>query len=45
MGMKGNAYKLVVGRRPFGRLKHSWEGNIKLDSEEMGFELDTFDSR
>jgi hypothetical protein len=34
----------VVGR-PFGRHEHSWEENIKLDPEEMEFELDILDSR
>jgi hypothetical protein len=42
MGVKGNAYKIVVGRK---RLKHIWVVNIKLDPEEMEFELDIFDSR
>jgi hypothetical protein len=45
MRVKGNVYKIVAGRRPIGRLKHSWEENIKLDPEEMEFELDRFDSR
>jgi hypothetical protein len=44
VGVKGNAYRIVFGR-PFGRLKHSWEETIKLDPEEMEFELDIFDSR
>jgi hypothetical protein len=37
MRVKGNVYKIVAGRRPIGRLKHSWEENVKLDPEEMEF--------
>jgi hypothetical protein len=36
------AYKLLVvkpeGKRPFGRPRHRWENNIKMDLREIGWE-------
>jgi len=35
-----NAYRILVGKlngkRPFGRHKRWWEGNIKMDLKDMG---------
>jgi len=35
----GGAYRDLVGRpegkRPFGRRRHRWEGNIKMDIQEV----------
>jgi len=40
-GEKRGAYRILVGRaegkRPFGRPWHRWEGNIKLDLQELGW--------
>jgi len=37
-----NAYKILVrkpeGKRPFGRLRHRWEDNIRMDRREIGWE-------
>jgi hypothetical protein len=27
---------VTVGKRPLGRLRHRWEGNIKMDLQEVG---------
>jgi hypothetical protein len=36
------AYSILVGKpegkRPFGRLRHKWEDNIKMDLMEVYFE-------
>jgi hypothetical protein len=41
MGEKRNAYRLLVrkpeGRRPLGRPRHRWLGNIKMDPVEVGW--------
>jgi hypothetical protein len=41
MGEMGDAYKVLVkkceGIRPFGRPRHRWEDNIKIELK-MGFE-------
>jgi hypothetical protein len=43
MGAKRNAYRIVVGKpdgkRPLGRPKHRWVGNIKIDlkTDRMGW--------
>jgi hypothetical protein len=38
---KRNAYKILVGKpegkRPLGRPRRRWEGNIKIDLREMGW--------
>jgi hypothetical protein len=38
-----NAYKILVGKpeekRPRGRPRHRWEDNIRMDLEEIGWEL------
>jgi hypothetical protein len=38
MKKKSNAYSILVGKsegkRPLGRLKSRWEGNIKIDLRE-----------
>jgi hypothetical protein len=41
MGAKRNAYMILVGslerkKEPFGRPRHRWEDNIKLDLREVG---------
>jgi len=33
-----NTYKILVGK-PFGRPRHSWEDNIRIDVREMGWEV------
>jgi hypothetical protein len=39
MGEKRNAYRIMVGKperkRPLGRPRHRWMGNIKMDHREM----------
>jgi hypothetical protein len=41
MGEVRGAYNILVGRpegrRPLGRLRRRWEGNIKMDLREIGF--------
>jgi hypothetical protein len=41
MGEKRGAYRILVGRaegrRPLERPRHRWEGNIKLDLQEVGW--------
>jgi hypothetical protein len=38
------AYRILVGRpegrRPLGRPRRRWEGNIKLDLQEVGWGMD-----
>jgi hypothetical protein len=40
-GEKKNAYKILVGKpegkRPLGRLRRRWEGNIEMDLREIGW--------
>jgi hypothetical protein len=40
MGEKRGAYRILVGRpevrRPLGRPRRRWEGNIKMDLQEVG---------
>jgi len=40
MGERRNLYRVVVGkpegRRPYGRPKHTWKDDIKLDLQEVG---------
>jgi hypothetical protein len=40
-GMK-NVYKILFGKseykRPFGKLTHRWEDNIRMDLREIGWE-------
>ncbi|KAJ4450642.1 hypothetical protein ANN_02071 [Periplaneta americana] len=42
MGESRNAYRVLVGRpegkRPLGRLRCSWEDNIKMDLREVGYD-------
>jgi hypothetical protein len=42
MGGMRNAYNILVGKpewkRPFGRPRHQWEDNIKMDLREIGWE-------
>jgi len=37
-----NVYRLLVrifeGKRPFGRLRHGWKDNVKIDLKETGCE-------
>jgi hypothetical protein len=37
------AYKVLVGtpegKRPLGRLRRRWEGNTKMDLQEVGWEV------
>jgi hypothetical protein len=39
MEEKRNTYRVLVvipeGKRPLGRLRHKWEGNIKIDLGEI----------
>jgi len=39
---QANAYKILIGKpegkRSFGRLRHWWEHNIKMDVREIGWE-------
>jgi hypothetical protein len=41
MGGKRNAYRILVGkpeeRRPLGRPRLRWVGNIKMDPREIGW--------
>jgi hypothetical protein len=40
MGEGRGAYRILVGRpegRPFGRPRHRWEDNIKMDLQEVGW--------
>ena len=40
MGERRGVYRILVGKpegkRPFGRPRHRWEDNIKMDLQEMG---------
>jgi hypothetical protein len=40
IGARSGVYRVLVGKpegkRPFGRPRHRWEDNIKLDHQEMG---------
>jgi hypothetical protein len=36
MGEKRNACRILVGKRPLGRPRHRWVGNIKMDLREIG---------
>jgi len=42
MGEMRNAYKILVGKpegkRPLGRSRHRWEGNIRMDLREVMWE-------
>jgi hypothetical protein len=42
MGEKIKSYRVVVdkfeGEKPLGRLRDSWENNIKVDVKEIGWE-------
>jgi len=41
MGERRGVYKVLVGKcvgkRPTGRLRHRWEGNIMMDLQEVGW--------
>jgi hypothetical protein len=41
MGERRGAYRILVGtpegRRPLGRPRHTWEDNIKMDLQEVGW--------
>jgi hypothetical protein len=41
MGERGGAYRVFVGKRegkrPLERPRRSWEANIKMDLQEVGF--------
>jgi hypothetical protein len=43
MGKRG-AYRILVGRpegrRPLGRLRRRWEDNIKMDLQEVEWDMD-----
>jgi len=40
VGERTGIYRVLVGKpegkRPLGRLRHRWEGNIKMDLQEVG---------
>jgi hypothetical protein len=40
MGVRRGVYRVLVGKpegkAPFGRPRHRWEGNIKMDVQEVG---------
>jgi hypothetical protein len=42
MGKMRNAYKILVrkliGKKPHRRPRHRWEGNIRMDLRETGWE-------
>ena len=42
-GESKRVYRVLVGKpggkRPVGRPRHIWEGNIKMDLQEMGCEV------
>jgi hypothetical protein len=42
MGKERDAYRILVGRfggrRPLGRPRRRWEGNIKMDLQEVEWE-------
>jgi hypothetical protein len=44
MGEKRSAYGILVGRpegrRPLGRPKRRWEDNIKIDLQEVEWDMD-----
>jgi hypothetical protein len=44
MGRKRGAYRILVGRpegrRPLGRPRRRWEDNIKIDLQEVGWDMD-----
>jgi hypothetical protein len=39
MGEMANAYKILIrkheGKRPFGRTRHTWEDNVKMDLKKI----------
>jgi len=47
MGERRGAYGVLVGKpegkRPFGRHKHIWENNIKMDLHEVGWGVNWID--
>jgi hypothetical protein len=44
MGEERGAYRILVGRpegtRPLGRPRRTWEDNIKMDLQEVGWGMD-----
>jgi hypothetical protein len=44
MGEERGAYRILVGRtegrRPLGRPRHRWEDNIKMNLQEVGWDMD-----
>jgi hypothetical protein len=39
MTEKRNVYRLLVGKRPLGRLRRRWINNIKMDLLEIGLSV------
>jgi hypothetical protein len=44
MGEKRGVYRILVGRpegrQPLGRPRRRWEDNIKVDLQEVGWDMD-----
>jgi hypothetical protein len=37
VGVKRNAYRILVGKRPLGRPRCRWKNNIRMDLREIGW--------
>ena len=41
MGEGRRVHRVLVGKRPLGRLRRRWEDNIKMDLQEVGGDCGT----